>query len=192
MRRKHIAIVIIAAVILAAVIVLVETVPVYPAFQKHADSIEDIQNTFRNEAVVYPQLDETDLDIGDTMFWLDGRTVISKTEGYLISAVGYCEDMEIRYSFSGMRGENQPKRFDSSTYQGVAIGVSYGGDMMAPYASYSVALSFSADAWSYELSASGRDKENKQSQQERGVMRDYMQDILLIICQQMIDSKQSH
>ena len=186
-----------ALAILAAalVLLLLSTVPVYPAFQKTVDSTDALRRALRSKAFLYPAAGEV---LSDTSYRLslDGRTVFSKPVGYLIDGTEPDANAGICYVFSGSTKSlpaSAPK--EQHEYRGVPIGIWTYGDLADCTKTYQIGLSFSSDGIFYVLRAavSGTvpDSDAPSSSEQRAGLAAHAEDTLLSLCHQMLDGTQA-
>ena len=169
-----------ALILLALALALLGTVPVYPAFEKEASSMDGLKRALRREPFLYPD----DMDLRDAAYWLelDDRSLLASPVGYRIERRK--DGSAVVYPVSGSTrrpSPSSPEPLEKIEYRGVEIGLWTCGDPedAAPFAE--LQLSFSLDGLHYALKAAVH-------AEKRSELAADAKQLLLTQCRLMIDS----
>lgn len=182
-----------AALLALAVLafMLLYTVPVYPAFQKSAGSMDALRQALHNDAILYPAVEDLLAEPNYTLS-LDGRTVFAKPVGYVIDGTEPYADAEIYYLCTGSTTPHSSQTTgEEIVYRDVPIRRWDHGNLNDSGALYRVNLTFSQDGYFYTLSASfggaALEPEAQFTAELRAALAAHAQDTLLSQCQRMLD-----
>lgn len=183
--KKRWIIAVIAILVAVLAVSLLDTVPVYPAFQKEVRSMQEVRQAFRFASMPYlsPENERRNLSHWLT---LDGWTAISKPVGYLIGGTESGAGGEIAYVFTGSTKSRTLSTLDEQpAYQGVPFGFWFSGDLDDCAKPYQISLRFPFDGMAYELHAA---ISGSATDTDAAALAAYAKDTLLTLCEQMIDS----
>ena len=179
----------IALIAAALALALLGTVPVYPAFQRQAASMQALRRTLRDEDMQYPACEQL-LD-PEFRIELDGRTVLAAPVGYQIEGAGNDPDAPVRFVFSGSRKSRQEaSSAEEVVYRDVPIRIRRCGDAAGHAGAHWLEASFFCRGVSYELRASfgesAQDGDVQLTPEAYAALAAHAQEALLDQCRQMI------
>lgn len=163
------------AALLVLLVIAALTVPVYPDFQREVNTRSALQSAFPQTQL--PAVEEAGLCARRYALLLEGRTVFSKPEGYLIEAAAAGTE-DISCSLEAWPHE-QTLSAQTTQYHGVSLALT---DWQV-YATETcgVALQFSLNGWSYRFQADCPTQGQPDAQKQR------LSACLMALAQEMID-----
>lgn len=165
------------AALLVLLVLAAVTVPVYPDFQREVAAPSALQRAFPQAQL--PAVQTAGLCARRYALLLEGRTVFSKPDGYLIEAVE-AGTGELSCSLEAWPRE-QTLSAVTSQYHGVSLALT--DWQVHSTEACGVALQFSLDGWSYRFQADCPTQGQPDAQIQR------LSECLMAIAQEMIDRK---
>lgn len=159
----------------------VTTVPVYPDFQRKANSFEEMQNALSGENIpVLPDAELISLSRPEYANIVDGRSLLAKNVGVVVSGRKKHEAADISYVF-------RVEQFGEMTlegqynYKGVPIRISkFGSDT-----NHTLSVVFLLNGYLYTLRGTYQLGEN--AAEIKNIVDRYLQEHMLEVCQNVID-----
>lgn len=97
----------VALIVVGYVGYLVLDFPIYPAFQYPVETIEDLENTYQDgSGIIFPNLASFNLSQANYLVTLDGRSRISKKNGYTIDGKHNLLGSETFFSLTCRKSKN--------------------------------------------------------------------------------------